>query len=200
MPEGLLLVVSGPSGAGKGTICRELFKRMPGLVYSVSSTTRRPRPSEKQGVDYNFVSEEEFNRLIATDSLVEWACFSGNYYGTPQEPVMRELQAGHDVLLEIDVQGAIQVKKKFPAAVTVFIMPPSYQELRRRLINRGTDDADEVNRRLSVAMSEINRAKEYDYLVVNQEVPLAMAKIEAIMVAEKCRPSFAAKGLFQEGN
>ncbi|MBC7335263.1 MAG: guanylate kinase, partial [Clostridia bacterium] len=192
MAAGLLLVVSGPSGAGKGTVCRELLRRLPGLWYSVSATTRPPRPGERDGVDYYFISEEEFRRLREADALLEWAQVYGDYYGTPRAPVVERLAQGQDVLLEIDVQGARQVKARLPEAVTVFLLPPSYGELARRLAGRGTEDAAQMRRRLELASFEIERAKEYDYLVVNEEIAQATAKIEAIITAEKCRPQRAA--------
>lgn len=200
MSRGLLLVISGPSGAGKGTVCRELLKRLPGLRYSISATTRPPRPGEQDGVDYYFVSQEEFRRLQEAGELLEWACVYGNCYGTPRRPVEEALRRGDDILLEIDVQGARQVKEKFPEAVTVFLLPPSYQELTRRLLGRGTDDAEQVSRRLDLAPQEVGQARHYDYIVVNEEVSLAVAKIEAIIVAEKCRPLRAAPNLLQEGD
>ncbi|MBC7346641.1 MAG: guanylate kinase [Clostridia bacterium] len=199
MAAGLLLVVSGPSGAGKGTVCRELLRRLPGLWYSVSATTRPPRPGERPGVDYYFISEEEFRRLREADALLEWAQVYGDYYGTPRAPVVERLAQGQDVLLEIDVQGARQVKARLPEAVTVFLLPPSYGELARRLAGRGTEDAAQMRRRLELASFEIERAKEYDYLVVNEEIAQATAKIEAIITAEKCRPQRAAPYLLQEG-
>lgn len=199
MAAGLLLVVSGPSGAGKGTVCRELLRRLPGLWYSVSATTRPPRPGERDGVDYYFISEEEFRRLREADALLEWAQVYGDYYGTPRAPVVERLAQGQDVLLEIDVQGARQVKARLPEAVTVFLLPPSYGELARRLAGRGTEDAAQMRRRLELASFEIERAKEYDYLVVNEEIAQATAKIEAIITAEKCRPQRAAPYLLQEG-
>lgn len=200
MGRGLLLVVSGPSGAGKGTVCRELLKKLPGLRYSISATTRPPRPGEQDGVDYYFVSLEEFERLRQAGELLEWACVYGNWYGTPWRPVVEALGRGEDILLEIDVQGARQVKEKFPEAVTVFLLPPSYQELARRLVGRGTDDADQVSRRLALARQEIAEARHYDYVIVNEEVSLAVAKLEAILVAEKCRPLRAAPNLLLEGD
>lgn len=199
MAAGLLLVVSGPSGAGKGTVCRELLRRLPRLWYSVSATTRPPRPGERDGVDYYFISEEEFRRLREADALLEWAQVYGDYYGTPRAPVVERLAQGQDVLLEIDVQGARQVKARLPEAVTVFLLPPSYGELARRLAGRGTEDAAQMRRRLELASFEIERAKEYDYLVVNEEIAQATAKIEAIITAEKCRPQRAAPYLLQEG-
>jgi len=199
MGRGLLLVVSGPSGAGKGTVCRELRRRVPSLKYSISATTRPPRPGEQQGVDYYFVSEEEFLRLRAENRLLEWARIHDHYYGTPRQPVVEALTRGEDILLEIDVQGAKQVKEGLPEAVTVFLLPPSYQELCRRLRTRGTEDAEQIGRRLQVARGEMEEAVHYDYLVVNGYVNLAADRIEAIILAEKCRPRRAMPDWLLEG-
>ncbi|MCR4419975.1 MAG: guanylate kinase [Clostridia bacterium] len=199
MGRGLLLVVSGPSGAGKGTVCRELRRRVPSLKYSISATTRPPRPGEQQGVDYYFVSEEEFLRFRAENRLLEWARIHDHYYGTPRQPVVEALTRGEDILLEIDVQGAKQVKEGLPEAVTVFLLPPSYQELCRRLRTRGTEDAEQIGRRLQVARGEMEEAVHYDYLVVNDYVNLAADRIEAIILAEKCRPRRAMPDWLLEG-
>jgi guanylate kinase len=171
---------------------------MSGLRYSISVTTRPPRPGERDGVDYYFVSEEEFQRLRESGGLLEWACVYGNYYGTPRQPVEEALGRGEDVLLEIDVQGARQVKEKCPEAVAIFIMPPSYQELARRLAGRGTEDTCQRSRRLALAKAEVSQARYYDYVVVNEDVAAAADKIRAIIVAEKCRPFRAAPSLLME--
>jgi len=185
--RGLLLVISGPSGVGKGTICRALSQRVPDLYLSISATTRSPRPGELDGVDYYFVSEQDFRKMIDGDELLEWAKVYRYYYGTPQRPVFNALKEGRHVILEIDVQGGLQVKKNTPEAVLVFVAPPSREELRRRLQGRKTDAADEIEERLAWASREMASLKEYDYAVVNDRVENAVAKIEAIMVAEQCR-------------
>ncbi|MGB9886232.1 MAG: guanylate kinase [Moorellales bacterium] len=200
MTKGLLLVISGPSGAGKGTVCRELRRRIPSLKYSVSATTRPPRPGEQQGVDYFFVDDQEFVRLREEGQLLEWARVHSHYYGTPLAPVLEALAAGQDILLEIDVQGALQVKHRLPEAVTVFLLPPSYEELRRRLVGRGTENEEQIRHRLEVARAEVRQVARYDYVVINDQVALATNRIEAIIIAEKCRPARLADELWLEGN
>ncbi|MBC7104802.1 MAG: guanylate kinase [Firmicutes bacterium] len=184
---GLLLVVSGPSGAGKGTVCRLLRAREPQLWYSISATTRPPRRGEVAGRDYLFVSKEEFEDLIARGAFLEWARVYGHYYGTPRAPVEAALQEGKDVLLEIDTQGALQVKNKYPAAILVFLLPPSLSELQARITRRGTDTEEAIRARLEAASAELAYIYAYDYAVTNDDVEEAVRKIQAIMVAEKCR-------------
>ncbi len=189
------MVLSGPSGVGKGTICQALCQRHNRIAVSVSATTRAPRPGETDGVHYFFVSRERFRTMIERNELLEWAQVYQDFYGTPRAPVARSLAEGRDVVLEIDVQGALQVKEKLPAAVLVFIYPPSLEELERRLRRRGTDAEERIARRLEWARSELEAMPKYDYVVVNDRVEAAVAKIEAIMVAEKCRPVyFTAQG------
>ena len=147
--EGLLIVVSGPSGAGKGTICKRLLEKNPNLGYSISATTRAPRTGEVNGVNYWFLSKEEFQKMISEDGLLEWAEVYGNYYGTPAQKVKDSLAEGKNILLEIDTQGAALVRKKFPEGVYIYILPPSLEELKRRIIGRGTDSAESIERRLS---------------------------------------------------
>lgn len=185
--QGLLLVVSGPSGVGKGTICAALLRRLPDLHLSISATTRSPRPGERNGVEYFFVSEAEFARMLAAGELLEWAEVHGARYGTPRRPVLDALDRGEDVLLEIDVQGGLQVKKSFPDAVLIFILPPSTEELQRRLAARGKDSPEAMGRRLAWAHKELQRAPDYDYVVVNETVDGAVAEILSIMAIEKRR-------------
>ena len=185
--RGLLLVLSGPSGVGKGAIASSLLKAAPGLSLSISATTRPPRAGEKDGVNYRFFSAAEFERLIENGQLLEWARVYGNYYGTDERYVEQTLAKGGDLLLEIDIQGALTVKKKKPEATLVFIAPPSRAEQRRRLEGRATDAQPEIERRLANFDSEIKLAGAYDYIVVNDEVPLAVQKIIAVMTAEKQR-------------
>lgn len=185
--KGLLLVISGPSGAGKGTLCKALRAEMPELVYSVSATTRLPRPGEVHGVDYFFVSREEFARAVEEEGFLEWAEVYGNWYGTPRRWVEEMIGSGRDVVLEIDIQGARQVKKRFPKGVFIFVVPPTMEELARRLTGRGTDSPEEIARRLSQAVEEMECAHEYDYVVVNDKVEKAVATLKSIIEAERCR-------------
>ena len=184
--EGLLIVVSGPSGAGKGTICKRLLEENPSLGYSISATTRAPRTGEVNGVNYWFLSKEEFQEMIAQVGLLEWAEVYGNYYGTPAQKVRESLAQGKNIVLEIDTQGAALVREKFPDGVYIYILPPSLEELKRRIIGRGTDSAESIERRLSCAREEMGCVSEqYNYLVLNDEVELAVDRIETIIEAEK---------------
>lgn len=186
--KGILLVLSGPSGAGKGTICKYLLAHNPSLKYSISATTRAPRTGELNGQSYHFVSKDAFQEMIAQDELLEHAEVYGNYYGTPKNYVQKLLDANLDVILEIDPQGAMQIKNKFPEAVFVLILPPSLTELSDRIYKRGTDTAEVIRHRLSKAVSELKFcASKYDYLVINDEVNKASDKILAIITSEKCR-------------
>lgn len=186
--RGLLLVLSGPSGAGKGTLRKALIRRQPGLVYGVSATTRPPRPGERAGVDYYFLTAEEFQRRLAAGDFVESAEVYGSFYGTPRQPMETLLAAGQDVIVEKDVQGARALRQKYPEGVYVFIMPPSYRELCHRITERGTDSPEMVRQRLGEARKELQWASSYDYVVVNDCLDEAVARLEAIMMAEKCRP------------
>lgn len=186
--KGLLIVISGPSGVGKGTVRKALFDREGhDLVYSVSMTTRKPREGEVDGVDYYFVSQEEFERQIEVDNLLEYARFVGNYYGTPYDKVEAQLEKGNEVVLEIEVQGAIQVKAKKPDAVFIFIAPPSYKALEQRLRRRGTETEDIIKERLDKAYREIEQAPAYDYIVINDDVDNAADRIMAIIRAEHAK-------------
>ena len=186
--RGLLIVLSGPSGVGKGTVCRVLREETDNnLQYSVSATTRKPREGEVEGTHYFFKSREEFERMIEQKQLLEHAEFVGNYYGTPVEWVRETLESGRDVILEIEVQGAFQVKERFPEAVFLFLAPPSLQELRNRLVGRGTESEDVIKQRLLVAREEIELMDAYDYVVTNDEVEKAIDRIKAIVTAEHCK-------------
>ncbi|WP_074037296.1 guanylate kinase [Exiguobacterium profundum] len=186
--RGLLIVLSGPSGVGKGTVCRALREEEDNnLQYSVSATTRKPREGEVEGVHYFFKSREEFERMIEQKELLEHAEFVGNYYGTPVEWVRETLESGQDVILEIEVQGAFQVKELLPEAVFLFLAPPSLQELRNRLIGRGTESEEVIKQRLLVAREEIELMDAYDYVVTNDEVDKAIDRIKAIVTAEHCK-------------
>ncbi|NLW16525.1 MAG: guanylate kinase [Firmicutes bacterium] len=187
--RGILLVVSGPSGVGKGTICGQLLQELQDIQFSISVTTRAPRPNEQDGVNYYFITEDEFQSMRAAGELLEWAEVFGNYYGTPRKAVEKALDEGKDILLEIDIQGAVQVKAAFPECVLVFVWPPSYQELERRIRQRGTETPESLSRRLRKAKLEMSHVVNYDYVVVNQpgQVAAAVKEIEAILIAEKAR-------------
>ena len=184
MRKGLLVVVSGPSGAGKGTICQALLERTP-LAYSVSATTRKPRAGEVDGVNYHFLSVEAFEKMIEKDELLEWAKVYDNYYGTPLKKVEEKLAAGEDILLEIDTQGAMKVREKFPEGVYIFILPPSLAELERRIRGRDTETEDVLQKRLAAAIDEIEAGKCYKYVVTNDEVDGAVDSVCAILAAER---------------
>lgn len=185
--QGLLIVLSGPSGAGKGTICKQLLAKHTNLMYSVSVTTRPPRPGEVDGQDYYFADEQQFQTMIEKEELLEYAEFCGNHYGTPRKVVEQAINEGKNVILEIEIQGALQIKKRFPQGVFVFILPPSLDELAARIKKRGTETSDSIQRRLAQAEHELEYVSEYDYVVVNDRVEVAVEKLEAIIIAEKCK-------------
>ncbi|WP_036718760.1 guanylate kinase [Paenibacillus harenae] len=187
MDKGLLIVLSGPSGVGKGTVCSVLRGKMPDLVYSVSATTRLPREGEVEGVNYFFKTREQFQDMIKHDALLEHAEYVGNYYGTPRDFVERTLAGGKDVILEIEVQGALKVKQKFPDGIFVFLLPPSLDELKQRITGRGTESLDTINNRMTVAVEEMNLLRHYDYAVLNDEIECACDRIRSIIIAEHCR-------------
>ncbi|KGQ36432.1 guanylate kinase [Gallibacterium anatis] len=189
MPLGNLYIVSAPSGAGKSSLISALLQQQPSyeMQVSISHTTRQPRPNEEQGKHYYFVDHKEFERLIAEDAFLEYAEVFGNYYGTSLPMIERSLKQGIDVFLDIDWQGAQQVRKKVPAAKSIFILPPSLQELERRLIGRGQDSNEVIAARMKKAISEISHYDEYDYLIINDDFDQALSEIKVILKAEKLR-------------
>jgi len=180
---GRLVVLTGPSGVGKGTLVRSLLQRHPELNLSISVTTRSPRPGEVQGKHYYFVSRSHFEQMIAQGKLLEWAEFAGNYYGTPREPVEEQIRNGKWVLLEIELEGARQVRRTYPDALRIFILPPSLMELEQRLRGRGQDSEEAIARRLRRAQEEINAASEFDVEIINDNFEAAVNRIEAALFA-----------------
>lgn len=185
--KGNLVVISGPSGAGKGTVINKLLEMNKNLYLSISETSRRIRGQEQNGVEYYFVSQEEFRKRIQDNVYLEYAIYNGNYYGTPKDRINEMLNKGIDVLLEIEIQGAVKVKELIPDALFIFIMPTSLQELKRRIIGRKTETQEKVVERFKRAYQEINEASKYNYVVVNDEVEKAAMKVNSIIHAEKCR-------------
>lgn len=188
--RGQLIVLSGPSGVGKSTVIAELLSDRPDIFFSVSFTTRQPRVGEADGVNYRFVSKDTFQDMIARDEFLEYACYVDNFYGTSLKAIEEKLDAGTDVLLEIDVQGAAKVREKCPDALLIFISPPSFEELSRRLRGRHTDDENVIKERLQQALEECRQIPKYDFLVVNDKVSHAVEEILAILTAESCRTKY----------
>ncbi|MDM5319872.1 guanylate kinase [Bacillus altitudinis] len=186
--RGLLIVLSGPSGVGKGTVRQAIFSQEDTkFEYSISVTTRKPREGERNGVDYFFKSREEFEHMIENKKLLEWAEYVGNYYGTPVDYVEKTLSEGKDVFLEIEVQGALQVREAFPEGLFIFLAPPSLSELQNRIITRGTESEELIRNRMAAAKEEIEMMDAYDYVVENDDVELACERIKAIVLAEHLR-------------
>ena len=187
MRKGLLILISGPSGTGKGTVCDLLRQKHPEISYSISATTRQPRPGEQDGVNYYFYTKEKFREMIDQGQLLEWAEVYGNFYGTPKQKVLDRLDAGEDILLEIDTQGALNVMKVMPEGLFIFLLPPSLDELAARLKGRGTETEESLHRRLGAAVDEIKLATKYRYVVVNDKVEDAEETIANIIEAEHHR-------------
>ncbi len=189
MRKGKTFIISGPSGVGKSTVLKALLEKRSDVYFSVSATTRAPRPGEEDGVHYHFMDANSFRQRIAADEFLEYAEYVGNFYGTPKKYVDEAMEQGKDVILDIEVQGAIQVCSKRPETVRIFIAPPSWEELERRLTERGTDSPEKVQKRLLRAKVEFQTAHTYDYFVINDTVEEAVAELDAIMTAEHCKPA-----------
>ena len=185
--QGQLIVVSGPSGAGKDTIVSKLLQKNDNIWLSVSSTSRAPREGEKEGVNYFYLTRKDFEKKIKEDYFLEYAEYAGNYYGTPKEKMLEKIEKGIDVILVIEIQGAKKIKELVPEAIFIFIMPPSEKELLKRLKNRKTEEKEKIVERFNIAYKEINEVSKYNYVVVNDELEDAVDKVEAIIKAEKCR-------------
>lgn len=184
--RGHIFVVSAPSGTGKTSLCKEILKTLPDVSFSISYTTRPPRPTEVNGVHYIFVSTQEFKNIISKGALVEWTDIHGHLYGTSIESLNLYANQGRDVLFDLDVKGAAEIKKRYPQAVTIFILPPSMEQLRQRLSRRETEDPQALEERLKYAEKEIAHAKEYDYTVVNDQLDRAVGRIKDIIIAKRC--------------
>lgn len=187
MSKGRLFIISGPSGCGKDTVMAEVFKAEPDLRFSISTITRQMRDGEVEGGKYHFIARDEFESLLAQDAFLEHNIYLDNYYGTPRGPVEQAIRDGADILVEVDVNGARQIREKIPDAVSVFILPPSLAVLRKRLSGRGTENAESLEQRLNEAIREIKCAKEYDYAVVNDDLPVAVQDFLAILRSDRCR-------------
>ncbi|MDD6189820.1 MAG: guanylate kinase [Clostridiales bacterium] len=187
MNKGKLFVISGPSGAGKSTVITRLLKQLNNVYFSISATTREPRRGERDGVDYHFMKKEEFEKLIDEGQLLEYAEFVGNYYGTPAKPVDQKLEAGYDVILDIETKGAEQIMAKRPDAISIFLFPGSFAILEERLRLRGTDSEEKILKRLAQAKIECKKAEMYDYIIINDRVETACDEVIAIITAEKCK-------------
>jgi len=196
--KGRLLVVSGPSGAGKGSISKRIVAEVDDLIYSISMTTRAPRPDEIDGKNYYFVSHEQFEKTIEENGFLEYAKVYGEYYGTPRSKVMQYLEEGKDVVLEIDIQGAMNIRKSYPKGVLIFILPPSMAELRKRITGRGSETKSDIELRLGEALKEIAYIDKYDYCVVNGDLDEAVSRVKAIIIAEHSRVEEDIYELIQE--
>jgi guanylate kinase len=185
--QGIVLVVSGPSGTGKGTILSKFREENKDVMFSISATTREPRASELDGVHYFFKTKDQFEHMIGNGQLLEWVNYCGNYYGTPCDYVNDNISKGKDIILELEVDGAMSIKKNLPESVLVFVMPPSYDELKMRISNRGSETRESIDKRMHSALNEISRAKYYDYVIVNDQLNQAIENLNAVLIAEKIR-------------
>lgn len=185
--RGNLIVISGPSGAGKGTIIQGVLKNNNKVWLSISATTRSPRGSEQNGVEYFFLSREEFENKIKNNQLLEYTEYNNNYYGTPKDKILEKLNEGYDVILEIEINGALKIKELVKEAIFIFVLPPSLEELKRRLINRKTEDREKILNRFKIAYNEINEVTKYNYVVINDKLDEAIEKVNSILLSEKCR-------------
>ena len=185
--QGLLIIISAPSGAGKGSVIEQLLKKDSNLWLSISATSRPMRSNDEEGKTYYFLTREEFEKRIAKDYFLEYATYAGNYYGTPKEHIQEQLNNGKEVILEIEIQGAMAIKDKIPEALCIFIMPPSLKELKRRLTSRGTDTKEKILERFKIAYKEMNEVTKYNYVVINDDIAIATDKVASIIKAEKCR-------------
>ncbi len=188
--HGILVVFSGPSGAGKGTILKRYFEDYPPAVLSVSATTRAPRPGEVDGVHYHFVTREKFEEMIEHNEVLEYNIYNGNYYGSPRGPIEEELSRGHDVILEIETNGAGHIREMYPSALSIFVMPPSFEDLKERLTSRGTESPEEIEKRLKRGREEMAMALDYDYIVVNDQVDTAARRLSEIIRSARWSKKF----------
>lgn len=186
--KGILIVISGFSGAGKGTLMKKLLQTYDNYALSISMTTRKPREGERDGVEYFFTDKEQFEQRISEDGFIEYACYCDNYYGTPRAYVEEQLNAGKDVILEIEIQGALQVKEKFPESLLLFVTPPSAKELERRLVGRGTESEEVIKKRLSRASEESEGIEAYDYIVVNDNLEVCVEELHSLVNAARRAP------------
>ena len=186
--KGILIVVSGFSGAGKGTLMKKLVQEYDDYALSISATTRAPRPGEEDGREYFFLTKDVFEEKIAEDGLIEYACYCDNYYGTPRDYVEKQLAAGKDVILEIEIQGALKIRKQFPTALLLFVMPPDAEELKHRLTGRGTETAEVIDKRMARAVEEAEGIEEYDYIVVNDDLETCVKELHEIILASRRAP------------
>lgn len=187
MNKGRVYIISGPSGTGKDTLMKKLFEKLPELAFSISSITRPIRSDEVPGEKYNFISHEQFEKMLAEDEFLEHNLYVGNYYGTPKTPVINCIEKGQDILIEVDVNGAAQIREKMPDVVTIFILPPSLEELKRRLTSRGTDSPEVIEKRLNEALREIEGSVDYDFVVVNDRLEKAVDDFINILSVDKCK-------------